>query len=92
VWASRPAAGTPLSVTQVQATPINALLPGLELFGGLDPADPFVAGKRRYVLPRRQRLRVGNEGVPKIVGKVVHDPSRDVCRLDHPEHLNARPN
>ena len=69
VRAAGPATRTALAVSQVRASPVDALAPGLQLLGGVDPADPFVARQRRDRLPGGERCRVGFERASHIVGK-----------------------
>jgi len=78
-----PAAGAPLPVLEVLAAPGDPARSGLRLLGRRDPADPFVARERRDVLPCRQRLGVGYEGLFQVRGQVVDHAAWDLsCALD----------
>src|SRR5215218_1535680 len=81
--ASWPAAGTALAVTQVRAAPIDPLLPRLGLLGGLDPANPLVAGERGDVVPGQQRIWVAFERIFEIVGEVMDYTAGDVVLGSH---------
>jgi hypothetical protein len=83
VRATRPAAWPALSVSQVLATPIEALAPGLLLFGGFNPADPFVAGQRSYVFPGIEGFRIAHERRSQISGKIMNNAARNVFLLSH---------
>ena len=91
--APRPTTGTALAFAEVGAAPIDALAPGLRLLCGLDPADPFVAGERRYILPRRERVRIALQRVFEITGEFMDDPAGDLSPVSHrqPRRAHARP-
>ena len=86
--ASRPATRTALSVPQARATPIDALAPRLRLPGGFDPADPFVTGQRRDIVPGRQGFRIMVQRVSQISGKIVDAAAGNVSLASH---RNAEP-
>ena len=80
---SWPTARTALPVPQVCASPIDALAPGLQLLGGLDPADPFVAGQRGDILPGRQGFEINFQRFFQIFGKIVDDAAGYVFLVSH---------
>ena len=71
--AARPTAGAAFAGGEVFAGDAQALGAGLFLLGGLDPADPFVAGQGRNVLPHVQRGLIVCQHAAEIIGEVVHD-------------------
>ncbi len=73
MWAARPTARPAFAVLEVLAAPDDALRSRLGLFGGVDPADPFIAGERRNIPPGRQRLRIGAERRFQVQRQSVHD-------------------
>lgn len=85
--ASRPAARPTLPLTKAFTTPIDPLQPGLGLFRGLDPANPFVAGEGGDVLPSGHGLRITFEGVPQILGQIMNDAARDCLCVRQRESL-----
>src|SRR3954447_303092 len=72
VPAPRPAAGPTHAVVQLLLGPADPALPSLLLLGVLDPADEFVAGQRRDVLPGIERCAVGDQRLAQVCGKLVH--------------------
>ena len=62
---------------------MHSLGPGLQLLGGLDPADPLVPGKRRDVLPRRKRRRIIPQRVFQVAGKIMDDAAGNVAFAGH---------
>jgi len=83
VRAARPTTGPALPVPQILATPVDALAPGLRFLGGLDPADPLVAGERRDVVPSRQRLWVSQERIPEVVRKAMDNAAGNFPLIGH---------
>ena len=56
--------------------PANAALSSHVLLGILDPADELVTRQRRDVLPRSERLGVGDQRHTQICGQLVHHAAR----------------
>ena len=75
--AAGPAAGPPLSVSEVGAAPFDAVSSRFGFFCRLDPADPFIAREGRDVLPRRQRFGVGGQRLFQVRGQVMDHAARD---------------
>jgi hypothetical protein len=74
---ARPTTGSPLSVLEVGTAPLDPVSPCFCFFGRRDPADPFIPRERRNVLPRRQRLGVGDQCLFQVRGEIVDHPARD---------------
>lgn len=85
VRAAGPATRTALAISQVCASPVDALAPGLLLLGGFDPADPFVSRQRRDRLPGGKGCIVGLERGSDIVGKMMDDSAWNEFFLGHHE-------
>ena len=81
--ASRPATRAALPGPQIRATPVDPLLPGLRLFRGFDPADPFVAGQRRDVLPGQQCCLVVLQRAFQIIREIMDHAAGDVSVVSH---------
>jgi hypothetical protein len=75
VRAPGPAARPAQTLFQFLLSPADAAFSGLLLLGILDPADEFVAGQRRDVLPGTERSGVGDQRNPQIAWKLVHHTS-----------------
>jgi hypothetical protein len=75
VVAPRPAAGPALSFLELLLGPPNAALAGRLLLGILDPADEFVAGQGRDVLPGIERGGVGGQRLTEVRGQSVYHPT-----------------
>jgi hypothetical protein len=61
VRATRPTAWSTHAFFKLRARPLNMLSSGFRLLDGDNPAYPFVAGKRRNILPCRSRRWVGSK-------------------------------
>src|SRR3954447_23834722 len=72
VLAPRPAAGPALPFLELLLGPANAALSRLLLLRVLDPADELVAGQRRDVVPRVERVRIGGQRVTQVWWELVH--------------------
>ena len=59
-----PTARSAHALFEFRAHPFDMLFPGFRLLHGDRPAYPFIARKRRKILPYRERLRVSSEGLP----------------------------
>jgi hypothetical protein len=82
-----PTARPSLSFFEFCARPFDVVAPSLGLLHRLDPANPFIAGERRYVFPFGERRFVGNEDVSKVRRKLVNDAGADA----HLGHTTATP-
>jgi hypothetical protein len=61
------------------------------LFGRLDPADPFIARERSNVLPRLQRFYVGGQCLFQVRGQVMDHAARDLfCAQSFAHKFMAR--
>jgi len=80
MWTAGPAARSPHSFSKLRAHPFYMLPPCLIFFDRDGPADPLIAGQRRYVFPRGACPGVGRERLSKIIWGVMNDSSR---------HLNS---
>ncbi len=85
---TRPAARPPLALFEFYAGPLDVIASRLRLLHGLDPANPFVACERRYVFPFGKGVAVGNEGLTKVRGNLVHDTGAEAC-VGHSPRLAA---
>src|SRR5678815_1995111 len=83
--AARPAAWPALALSQALASPGNTLAPCLGFFRGFDPANPFVAGERRNILPRRKRCLIMPEQFAQVCWEIVNDPAGNGLFVRH-EH------
>lgn len=79
--APRPAAGAAFAGEEVFTDAHELAVACLFLFRNLDPADPFVAGERGEIDPRRQHIRVREQQRAQILRQLVHDASGK--RLHH---------
>ena len=68
---ARPTTRSSLSVSEAGTAPFDPMSPCYSLLGRLDPANPFIAGQRRDVLPRLQRFCVGGKCLFQVRGQVV---------------------
>ena len=68
---ARPTTGPPFSVFEARTAPFDPVISCFCFFSRLDPADPFVARKRRNVLPGLQRLCVGDQCLFQVRGQVM---------------------
>jgi len=71
----------------------NTSFSGHVLLGIFDPADEFVPGQRRDVVPGMERRRVGHEGLTQIARELVHHPageSRTTHYTPSTQHDEAR--
>ena len=59
-----PTARSAHALFEFREHPFHVLPSGFWFFPGDRPADPFIARKRRQILPYRERLRVRREGAP----------------------------
>jgi hypothetical protein len=73
--ATRPATSPTLAPFQLLLGPADATLPRYLLLGILDPADEFVAGQRRDVIPGIESGGVGDQRRAQVTWKLVHDPT-----------------
>jgi hypothetical protein len=48
------------------------LFSGFRFLDVSNPADPFIAGQRSKILPRRLRCRIGSQSLAQIGGHLVH--------------------
>ncbi len=76
---ARPAAGPPAAFFELRAHPFDMLPSGLIFLDGDGPADPLVARERRNILPRCQRLRVGNKCFFQIRRQFMHHAAGNLC-------------
>ena len=81
--ATRPAAGPALAGFQAFTSPSDAFLPGLILFRGIDPADPFIAGERGDVFPSCQGGRIRLQRFLEVVGEFMDDASGESFGRGH---------
>src|ERR1700760_4845162 len=72
---ARPAARSPHPFFELRADPFDMLAPCLHFLDGDGPADPLIAGERRYVFPRRQCPCVGCERLAEVGRKGMCDSS-----------------
>ena len=77
VFAPWPAAWSPLPFLELLLGAADPSFSGRLLLGILDPADEFVAGERRDVLPRVERFRVGDQRLAQVSRQPVHHPTRN---------------
>lgn len=75
VFASGPATGSTLAFLQLFLGPADAAFSGAFLLGVLNPTDELISGKGRDVLPRVECHVVGDQGLAKVTGKLVYDPT-----------------
>jgi len=75
VFASWPAARAPLTFLQFLLGSANAPFSGRLLFGVLDPADEFVPGQRRDVLPGNQCSGIADQRIAQVSWEPVHHPT-----------------
>ena len=75
VRAARPAAGPTHAFLQFLLSPADTAFSGRLLLGIFNPADEFVAGQRRDVLPGIESQGVGDERKTQIAWKLVHHTS-----------------
>jgi hypothetical protein len=68
---ARPTTGSPLSVLEAGTAPFDPVSSCFCFFCRLDPADPFIARKRRNILPRLQRFGVGGQCLFQIRGQIM---------------------
>jgi hypothetical protein len=73
--APRPATGPALALFQLLLGPTDATFPRYLLLGILDPADEFVAGERRDVIPGIKCDGVGDQRLAQVSRKLVHHPT-----------------
>jgi hypothetical protein len=73
--AARPATGPTLALFQLLLGPTNATFPRYLLLGILDPANEFVAGERRDVVPGIECGDVGDQRLAQVSWKLVHHPT-----------------
>jgi hypothetical protein len=73
--ATRPATSPTLAPFQLLLGPADATLPRYLLLGILDPADEFVAGQRRDVIPGIECGDVGDQRLAQVSWKLVHHPT-----------------
>lgn len=76
VNATDPAAGSALAFLQLLAGSRDAGQSGLGLFGIVDPANEFIAAKRREVLPQLKNSRVVLQRSLQISLRLVHRAMR----------------
>ena len=81
--ATWPAAGTALPLAKALATPADSPLSSLSLFRRADPADPFVAGQRGDVSPRRQGAGVVLQCGSKVPGKFMDGATGNALVIYH---------
>lgn len=75
--AARPAARPPHPFFELRAHPFDMLAPCLIFLDGNGPADPLIAGERRYVFPCRPCLCVGCKRLSEISREVVNNSFGD---------------
>jgi hypothetical protein len=75
---ARPTTGSALPVFEAGTAPFDPARSCFRFFGRLDPADPLIARKRRNILPRLQRFRVGGQRLFQVGGKVMDHTARDL--------------
>src|SRR5438132_11623454 len=66
VDAAKPTTRPPLPLQQLGLQSPDVLASRFGFLRPEDPTDPFIAGKRREVLPCRQKLWVGNQDASQI--------------------------
>src|SRR5882762_11997625 len=64
--AAKPTTWPPLSFQQLRLHTLDVLASRFGFLRPEHPTDPFIAGKRRKVLPRRQNLWVANQDASQI--------------------------
>src|SRR2546425_7979571 len=79
VDAAKPTTRPPPSLQQLGLQSLDVLASRFGFLRPEHPTDPFIAGKRREVLPRRQNLWVGNQDMSQI-----HRDGMDHSAGDHP--------
>jgi hypothetical protein len=77
-----PTAWPAFSSLKVRAYPFDMVTSCLWFLYRSDPADPFIARKRREAVPQLQRHRVGNEAFSQICRHTMHGSCGDLF-LDH---------
>ena len=76
--AAYPAARSAYSFLKLRDDPIDMLLPLRGCFNRDSPADPFIAGERRNVLPCGQSLLISGERFSQISRQGMHDTTRNL--------------
>lgn len=71
---------------EIGAAPFDPPRPRFCLLGGLDPADPFVARERGNVVPRRQCLRVGDQGLFQVRRQAVDHTAGNISSAQRDAH------
>src|SRR6266567_3999541 len=82
--AAKPTTRPPLPLQQLGLHSLDVLASRFGFLRPEHPADPFIAGKRREVLPRRQNLWVGTQDASQIHRDGMHDSAGD-----HPGTLRS---
>src|SRR5438309_10035310 len=77
VDAAKPTTRPPLSFQQLGLQSLDVLASRLGLLRPEHPTDPFIAGKRREVLPRRQNLWVGSQDASQVHRDGMHHSAGD---------------
>lgn len=69
---ARPAAWSAFAFHQPRAGSFDPLAPRFRLFGGLNPADPFIAGEEGNILPCRQCTSIGSKDLTQVRRHIMH--------------------
>src|SRR5438105_11346098 len=77
VDAAKPTTRPPLPLQQLGLQSLDVLAPRFCLLWPEHPAEPFIAGKRCEVFPRRENLWVGNQDASQIHRDCMYDSAGD---------------
>ena len=80
MYATHPAARAALTFTHFVFHDHEVLRAGLWLGAGDRPANPLVPRQRRDVVPHGQHFLISQDGLPHIVGQLVHRPASKFFR------------